>query len=240
MQLTTIDRDDLSPKLLEQLTRFEQDLGVYTGLQDRLTDLVQEEQRLKQQASTFEGRADRTDASWKAMAQSTTIDQVKINEEIERSAQLRKDAQALRLTAEARSGVQGAVLIQLAEARMKLVHVPGTINKAYQQTLLSNALAREGVRETLLELFALSRALFLKSIDEHDGVLSSCNGQRERQAKTQELTWRTFGQEVQKLFDGAEHDIQAPALAVMPSTVQREVLVDTPGDLMRLRQARKA
>ncbi|KAA5846512.1 hypothetical protein F2A37_07705 [Pseudomonas chlororaphis] len=240
MQFNTIDRDNLSPELQEQLMRFEQDLSVYVGLQGRLTELVQEEQRLKQQALTLEGQASRTDTSWKAMAQSATIDQGKINEEIERSAQLRKDAQALRLTAEARSGVQGAVVIQLAEARMKLVRVPATINKAYQQTLLVNALAREGVRESLLELFALSRALFLKSIEEHDGVLSSCNGQRERQAKIQELTWRVFGQEVQKLFDGAEQNVQAPALAVMPGTVHREVLVETPGDLMRLKQARKA
>lgn len=238
MQLTTIDRNDLNPELQEQLTRYEQDLSAYVGLQERLTDLVQEEQRLKQQAFVLEGQAERTDASWTALAQSTTIDQSKINEEIERSAQLKKDAQALRLTAEVRSGIQGALVIQLAEARMKLVRVPGMINKAYQQTLLANALAQEGIRESLLELFVLSRALFLKSIDEHDGVLSSCNGQRERQAKIQELTWRTFGQEVQKLFAGAEHDIEAPALVVMPSTVQREVLVETPGDLMRLRQAR--
>ncbi|AZD91066.1 MULTISPECIES: hypothetical protein [Pseudomonas] len=240
MQFNTIDRDNLSPELQEQLTRFEQDLSVYVGLQERLTELVQEEQRLKQQALTLEGQASRTDTSWKAMAQSATIDQGKINEEIERSAQLKKDAQALRLTAEVRSGPQGALVIQLAEARMKLVRVPTTINKAYQQTLLANALAREGVRESLLELFALSRALFLKSIDEHDGMLSSCNSQRERQAKIQELSWRAFGQEVQKLFDGAEQNVQAPTLAVMPGTVHREVLVETPGDLMRLKQARKA
>ncbi|AKA25956.1 hypothetical protein PCL1606_45090 [Pseudomonas chlororaphis] len=169
------------------------------------------------------------------MAQSATIEQSKINEEIERSAQLKKDAEALRLTADVRSGPQGALVIQLAEARMKLVRAPTTINKAYQQTLLANALAREGIRESLLELFALSRALFLKSIEEHDGVLSHCNGQRERQAKVHELTWRTFGQEVQKLFDGAEQNVQAPYLAVMPEIVHKEVLVETPGDLKRLR-----
>lgn len=240
MQLTTINRDDLSPELLEQLTRFEKDLGIYTGLQDCLTELVQEEQSLKQRVTTFEGRAARTDASWKAMAQSATIDQGKINEEIERSTRLRSDALSLRLTIEARGGVQDKVVIQLAEARMKLVRVPGTINKAYQQTLLSNALAREGVRETLLELFVLSRALLLRNIDEHDGVLSSCNGQHERQAKTKELAWRTFGLEVQKLFDGAEHGIQAPVLAAIPSTVHGEVLVNTLGDLMRVKRERKA
>ncbi|SED15995.1 hypothetical protein SAMN05216178_6489 [Pseudomonas saponiphila] len=240
MQLNTIDHDNLSTELKEKLAQFEQDRAAYVALQEQFRELVQEEQRLNQQAFNLESQAERTNASWKAKALSATLDQDKINEEIERSAQLKKDAQALRLTAEVRSGIQGTLVVQLAEARMKLVGVPGTINKAYQQAMLANALAREGTRESLLELFALSRALFLKSIAEHDGLLSGCNGQRERQAKIQELTWRTFGQEVQKLFGGAEDHIQAPTLAVMPSTVQGEVLVETPVELMRLRQARTA
>lgn len=240
MQLNTIDHDNLSTELKEKLAQFEQDRAAYVALQEQFRELVQEEQRLNQQAFNLESQAERTNASWKAKALSATLDQDKINEEIERSAQLKKDAQALRLTAEVRSGIQGTLVVQLAEARMKLVGVPGTINKAYQQAMLANALAREGTRESLLELFALSRALFLKSIAEHDGLLSGCNGQRERQAKIQELTWWTFGQEVQKLFGGVEDHIQAPTLAVMPSTVQGEVLVETPVELMRLRQARTA
>lgn len=240
MQSAIIERDNLTPELQERLTSFETDRDAYIGLQEKLTAVVKENQRLKQKATELEGQANRTDASWKAMAKSGTIEQDKINDEIERSAQLKKEANALRLTAEARTGIQSECVVQLAEARMKLVGVPDAINKTYWQALLAKALGQEGIRETLLELFALSRALFLKSLDEHDGLLSRCNSLRERQAKTQELTWVTFGKELEKLFDGSEQDVLAPSLVTMPPSVSKEVLVGTPGELRKLRHANAA
>ena len=239
MTFVAIERADLDPNLQEKLAHFELNRHAYLDVQQRFSEIVQEDQRLRNQASMLDTQVNATDRAWRQLASEPNASQTEINAEIERGRKLQQEAEVLRLTADARSSTQSKLMINLAEARMKLVHAPGEINKAYWQALLAKALTQEGIRESLLELFALSRALFLKSIDEHDGVLSSCNGQRERQAKTQELTWRAFGQEVEKLFNGAEKDIQAPTLAVMPSTAHREVLVETPGDLMRLRQTCK-
>ena len=106
MQITTIDRINLSHELQQRLADYEVGRDTYIKLQNQYTEVAQEDVRLKQKATELEGQARRTDTSWNAMAKSGTIDQGKINEEIERSAQLRKDAQALHLTAEARIGIQ--------------------------------------------------------------------------------------------------------------------------------------
>ncbi len=135
----------------------------------------------------LDAQVNATDRAWRELASEPNASQVEINAEIERGRKLQQEAEVLRLTADARSSTQSKLMINLAEARMKLVHAPGEINKAYWQALLTKALTQEGMRKSLLELFALSRALFLKSIDEHDGALSKCNGQREREPKIQEL-----------------------------------------------------
>ena len=240
MTFVAIERTDLDQSLQEKLAHFELNRHAYLDVQQRFSEIVQEDQRLRNQASMLDTQVNATDRAWRQLASEPNASQTEINAEIERGKKLQQEAEVLRLTAGARSNTQSKLMINLAEARIKLVHVPGEINKAYWQALLAKALTQEGIRESLLELFALSRALFLKSIDEHDGALSRCNGQHERQTKIQELTWRAFGQEVGKLFNGAELVIQPPTLAVMPSTVHSEALVETPGDLMRLRQARKA
>ena len=237
MQLTTIDRDNLAPELRELVACFDADKENYIALQNQLTEVTQESQRLNQKAAELEGQAKRTDSSWNDLAKSATIDQDKINEEIERSAQLRKDAQALRVTAEARTGLQNNLIVRVAEARMKLVGAPNVINKAHWQTQLAKMFAQDGMRESLLEMFALSRALFLRSLEEHDGLLRGCNSMRERQAKTNELTWKAFGKDLEKLFGDDEESALAPSLVTMPPAVSKEVLVNTPGELLRLKKA---
>lgn len=237
MQLTTIDRDNLAPELRELVACFDADKENYIALQNQLAEVTQESQRLNQKAAELEGQAKRTDASWNDLAKSATIDQDKINEEIERSAQLRKDAQALRVTAEARTGLQNNLIVRVAEARMKLVGAPNVINKAHWQTQLAKKFAQDGMRESLLEMFALSRALFLRSLEEHDGLLRGCNSMRERQAKTNELTWKAFGKDLEKLFGDDEESALAPSLVTMPPAVSKEVLVNTPGELLRLKKA---
>ena len=237
MQLTTIDRDNLAPELRELVACFDADKENYIALQNQLAEVTQESQRLNQKAAELEGQAKRTDASWNDLAKSATIDQDKINEEIERSAQLSKDAQALRVTAEARTGLQNNLIVRVAEARMKLVGAPNVINKAHWQTQLAKMFAQDGMRESLLEMFALSRALFLRSLEEHDGLLRGCNSMRERQAKTNELTWKAFGKDLEKLFGDDEESALAPSLVTMPPAVSKEVLVNTPGELLRLKKA---
>lgn len=235
MQLATIDRDNLAPELLERVACFNTDKEHYTSLQTQLTEVIQESQRLNQKAAELEGQAKRADASWNKLANSATVDQDKINEEIERSAKLRSDAQALRATAEARAGLQNNLIIRVAEARLKLVSAPNAINKAHWQAQLAKVFAQDGMRESLLEMFALSRALFLKSLEEHDGLLRGCNSMRERQAKTNELTWKAFGKDLEKLFGDDEESAQAPSLVTMPPIVSKEVSVNTPGELLRLK-----
>ncbi|ETF06879.1 hypothetical protein [Pseudomonas moraviensis] len=210
MQTPTIDCEKLASELQERVACFEANKVVYVGLQNQLAEVTQESQRLKQKAAELEGQANRTDASWNALAKSATIDQDKINEEIERSAKLRKDAQALRVTAEARSGIESNLIVRVAEARLKLVSDPSVINKAHWQAQLAKMFAQEGMRESLMKMFALSRALFLGSLKEHDGLLRSCNSMRERQAKTNELTWKAFGKDLEKLFGDDVKDARAP------------------------------
>ena len=237
MQLTTIDRESLAPELQERVAGFEADKNIYVSLQKQLAEVTQETQRLKQKAAELEGQAKRTDASWNDLAKSATINQDKVNEEIERSAQLRKDAQALRVTAEARTGIENNLIVRVAEARMKLVGAPNGINKEYWQAKLSKIFAQDGVRESLLEMFSLSRALFLRSIEEHDGLLRGCNSMRERQVKTNELTWKAFGKDLEKLFCDDEVNALAPSLVTLPPAVSKEVLVNTPGELRKLQVA---
>lgn len=236
MQLATIDRENLSPELQQSLANFEVNRDAYITLQNRYTEVVQENLRLTQKAAELEGQANRTDASWNAQGKSGTIDQSKINDEIERSAQLRKDAQELRFTAEARAGIPNNLIIQVAEARLKLVGVPGSINKLFQQDLLEQALKQGGTLEILLELFTLSHAVMLKSLAEHDVVLSRCNSQHERQIKIQELTWIALGKKLEQLFDGAEKETQAPTLAAMPPAVPKEAAVDNTAALLKLKR----
>lgn len=237
MQLTTIDQDNLAPELRELVACFDADKENYIALQNQLVEVTQESQRLNQKAAELEGQAKRTDASWNDLAKSATIDQDKINKEIERSAQLRKDAQALRVTAEARTGLQNNLIVRVAEARIKLAGAPNVINKAHWQTQLAKIFAQDGMRESLLKMFALSRALFLRSLEEHDGLLRGCNSMRERQAKTNELTWKAFGKDLEKLFGDDEESALAPSLVTMPPAVSKEVLVNTPGELLRLKKA---
>ena len=234
MKLTNIDRENLAPELLERVACFDANKDVYVSLQKQLTEVTQESLRLKQKASELEAQANRTDAAWNALAKSATVDQDKINEEIERSAQLRKDAQALRVTAEARAGIENNLIVRVAEARLKLVSDPSAINKAHWQAQLAKMFAQEGMRESLMEMFALSRALFLGSLKEHDGLLRGCNSMRERQTKTNELTWRAFGKDLEKLFGDDGEYAQAPSLVTMPPAVLKEVLVNTPGELRKL------
>lgn len=236
MQITTIDRINLSQELQQRLADYEVDRDTYIKLQNQYTEVVQEDVRLKQKATELEGQARRTDTSWNAMAKSDTIDQSKINKEIERSAQLRKDAQALHLTAEARIGIQKDLAIQLAEARLKLIGAPSAINKEYQETLLTKALKQDGTLEILLELFVLSRDVLLKNADAHSLELSRCHSQHERQEKINELTWMAFGKKLETLFDGADVDISSPTLATLPSSVQKETVVDSFAALQKLKR----
>lgn len=234
MNTQTIDIGNLTPELQHRLTCFEADKAVYVDLQNKLAEVTQETQRLLQKAAELEGQASRTDASWKRLAATGDIDQSKINEEIERAEQLRKEAKAMRATVEARAELENNLILRAARARMAIVSEPGAINKDYWQGQLEQVLARDGLRDELLNAFILSRALCLRDLEANEIVLSSCNGQRERKAKTDELIWRYFRKELESIFDGAEVDAVPPALATVPAALPKEAVVNSPSALHKL------
>ena len=240
MLLTTIERENLSPELQERLKVFEANKDDYISLQKQYTEFVQEDQRLAHEAVKLDNLASNTESSWKKMSRSGTIEQDKINEEIARSATLRQEAEALRITANARNEIKEDISFKVSEARLKLLNAPESINKDLQLALFERALNRPGTIDILLELFALRRAVTLKSLVEHEVALSRCNSQRERKTKIQELTWNAIGEKLEKMFDEIESETHVPTLAAMPHTVAGEVVVNRLTDFIRLRSKNTA
>lgn len=235
MDTPVFDIENLTPELQQRVDCFEANKAAYVDLQNNLLEVTQETQRLLQKAAELEGQASRTDTSWRKLAGAGDIDQAKINEEIERADKLRKEAQAMRATVEARASLENNLILRLAEARMQLVNEPRVLNQAYWQAQLAKMLAREGLREELMQIFALSRALCIHDLESHDGLLRACNGSRARKEKTNELVWRAFGKEFEKLFGGAEKDAPPPALATVPGALSKEVTVNSPVALHKLK-----
>ena len=234
MNNQTVDVGSLTSELQHRLTCFEADKAVYVDLQNKLLEVTQENQRLLQKAAEFEGQASRTDASWKRLTATGDIDQSKINEEIERAEKLRKEAKAMRATVEARVELENNLILRAAKARMAIVREPGAINEDYWQGQLEKTLARDGLRDELLSAFILSRALCLRDLEANEALLSSCSGQRERKAKTDELIWRYFRKELESIFDGGEIDARPLALATIPAALATEVVVNSPSVLHKL------
>lgn len=235
MNTQAFDVQGLTPELQHRLTCFETDKTVYVDLQNKLVEVAQENQRLLHKSAELEGRANRTDASWKRLAGTGEIDQAKVNEEIERAEKLRKEAQSMRTTVDVRATLENDLILQLAEARNKLVTEPRVLNQAYWQAQLKKMLARDGLREELMQIFTLSKALCILDLELHDGLLRACNGSRQREEKKNELVWRAFGKEFEKLFDGAEKDAMPPALATVPNALSKEVAVNSPAALHKLK-----
>lgn len=235
MSAQTFDVHSLTPEFQHRLTCFEADKAVYVDLQNKLVEVSQENQSLLHKAAELEGQASRTDASWKRLAGTGKIDQAKVNEEIERAEKLRKEAQAIRATVEARASLENNLIMRLAEARMKLSNEPLTLNNEYWKAQLAKMLAREGLREELMQIFVLSRALSIRDLKIHEGLFRHCHGSREREEKKNELVWKWFGKELEKLFDGAEKDAAPPALATVPSALTKEVAVNSPATLHKLK-----
>lgn len=222
------------------LQRFETAKAAYVELQERLNALVEGDQQLKQQADRLEAMADATEKSWREMARTPGVEQAEINSEIERCSQLRSEAQALRLTADARSGLKAPLILQLAEARFALRHTPQAINQAHWEFLLGQILGQEGMRDSLLQAFALTRSLYLARLSSDDSSLAHLDGQRQRQDAMKKGVVMAFANELIKLFDGEEDTVQAPALAALPRKASQEVSVRGLVELNRLRQSTEA
>ena len=140
MQPINLEMETLPPELKARAVCFETNKEVYINLQKQLTAASEEDERINQKASALEGQADRTDDSWRKQARAGVVDQAKINEEIERSANLRKEAAAMRATLESRAGIKNDLVMQVAQARMQLVNEPRALNKAYWQGKINEKL----------------------------------------------------------------------------------------------------
>lgn len=240
MSFTTDMQAPLSPELEERLNNFNTAKAEYLDAQQHFLGIFQGNLQLTQQADQLERMANATEASWKKMAASVEFEQSEINAEIERAKKMRADAQALRLTMAERSHVADPFIIQLAEQRLKLKHIPESINGEYWKSQLSLVLRQEGLRETLLQAFVLCRASFLGNLSDNLPILDRLRTAHERQDAIEIGTWTAFRKELEALFAGAAESATPQVLATMPPAVAGEVVVDSPIAMNKLRAARSA
>ncbi|WP_116425094.1 exonuclease SbcC [Pseudomonas citronellolis] len=232
-----IERTALKPELQERLAHFEMNRHAYVDAQQRFSEIEQENIRLASQASKLEAQAEATEQAWRKKAVQPQVDQSEITEEMGRGETLRNEAQALRSTVEARTALKAPLLLEMAELRAALRREPSAINEAYWRALLDQVLIQDGLREALLQAFVLSRDLYLSKLGDMEPVLAArCNGQPARQAFIAKGAWDVFSNELERLFAGAENDMEAPLLASLPAPVRGEVVAETPVELHRLRQ----
>lgn len=155
MQTTTPTPGDLSPLFQEHHAKFIEARDVYRDSQETYQQTVQETARLEQAALALEAEAEQANANWKEMAKGRHADQRKINQEVERSVQLKMEAEKYRRTASVREELHGEIVVQMAKARdnvnAQCTAVLGLYREERIAALLA-ALATEGVPELLREL----------------------------------------------------------------------------------------
>lgn len=150
-----------SPELQQQLEHFKACRLAYQEAQGVYQQTVQETGRLEQTAEALEAEAEAANASWKEMAKGRHADQRKINAEVERSVQLKMDAEKFRRTASVRQELHGELVVQMAEARAAALAASRAARSRYVDERLQALLATEGLGELLGELMKLA---------EHAGV----------------------------------------------------------------------
>lgn len=145
-----------SPELQQQMEDFQARRQAYQEVQAVYQQSVQETSRLEQAADALEGEADSANASWKEMAKGRAVDQRKINAEVERSVQLKMDAEKFRRTASVRQELHGELVVQMADARAAALAASRAVRRRYVDERLQALLATEGLAELLGELMKLA------------------------------------------------------------------------------------
>lgn len=227
----------LPPELQKLVDSFESDKSSYLTLQEQLATFVQESERLERKAAELEGQATRTDASLTSLATTATVDSEKITQEISRSTQLRNEAQSLRQAVKARSAIERNLIVRVAEARMVLLGRPAKINSDHWADELNELYAHKEVRDSIMKILTLSRALFLNKLKEHDGPLRHCNTSQQREIRTEQLFWEDLGNSLKKLLGDELSNASATLLVEIPPAIRKEAMVRSPADMHRLRQA---
>lgn len=155
MQTTKPTPADLSPLFQEHYAKFLEARDVYRDSQENYQQTLQETARLEQAALALDGEAEQANANWKEMAKARHADQRKINQEVERSVQLKMEAEKYRRTASVREELRGQIVVHMAKARADLNAQCTAVRGLYREeriAALMAALATEGVPELLREL----------------------------------------------------------------------------------------
>jgi len=143
---------DFSPLFQEQHDQFQTARDTYLDIQETYQATIKETARLEQAAQALDAQAVEATASWKAMAKARHADQRKINQEAERIAGLKMEAEKFRLTAEVRVELHGELVVQIAKARGEVSNKCTAVRGLYRDERVSTLLATEGLPELLREL----------------------------------------------------------------------------------------
>lgn len=165
MQTTPTKQADLSPLFQEQHAKFIATRRVYHDTQETYQATVKETARLEQAAQALEAEAEQANTSWKEMAKARHADQRKINQEVERSVQLKMEAEKYRRTASVREELHGEIILQMAKARADVSAHSTTLQGLYRDERIATLLATEGLPELLRELRDLAGDDFKGQLD---------------------------------------------------------------------------
>ena len=165
MQTTPINQVELSPLFQEQHAKFVAARSVYHESQETYQATVRETARLEQAAQALEAEAEQANNSWKEMARARHSDQRKINQEVERSVQLKMEAEKYRRTAGVREELHGEIVVHMARARVDVSTHTTTLRGLYCDERITALLATDGLPELLRELRDLAGDDFKDHLD---------------------------------------------------------------------------
>lgn len=167
----------LSPLFQEQFAAFTAARAEYLQTQESYQVTVKETARLMQTAQALEAEAEQVNVSWKAMAMARHADQRKINQEVERSVQLKMEAEKYRRTASVREELHGGIVVQMAKARGNVSDLCTSLRSRYRDERIAALLNTEGLRELLRELLDLAGddfgSLLAKTANQAEGNTST-------------------------------------------------------------------
>jgi hypothetical protein len=245
----TVNLDALEPDLRTQYESFEAEKAAYVAQQANLVALDQEVLRLRQQANNVETMARHAETAYKQLACQPGIDQSEISAEIARVSTMRHDAQALTVTADARSSIRGPCVVRLAEMRNKLECVPAVINATYRRHLLRHLSERTDIHEYLLQMYGVCRSLAVPYVPKQapmtqTGADIAKDFIRKRtmadiggmQPQHDAIAWKAFTDHLNKMLMESGQSASHPVLAELPGPVAGEAVARSPVQMMQLKR----
>ncbi|SER48868.1 MULTISPECIES: hypothetical protein [Pseudomonas] len=230
-----IEHTSLSPKVQEVLASFNEERDEYLDLQKQFSEVFQETNRLEMTAAAFEADAEKANAAWKEMAKARKADQRKINAEIERSVQLKQDAEKFSRTAAVRKELHGEFVIKLSEARFYLAQRVEPVNRVYRGERMNQLLATEGFVDLLHELYKLHSENFFSllnnSAESWERALAGATF--EERKKTSDLA---FVEMLERHFHKPSINTKPWHIVSLPGAVKGEIIAQTAGALAKLKK----